>query len=356
MILFSDPVFLVEVVMLSAVLATGLYISYTDIKYRLVPNRWTFSLLVVGVIGQLIMIHFEIAVLSNVIAVFLIALMIALGLIFFGFWAPGDAKLFIAVAVALPPTLCPFSDPFSLQISPCALVVNSLTCYLIVLLFVPLWRQVDKSKRNIDQSNRRQGLQGAWDLAGLLGLTLGFALIVMERPLSYLEAFAALIIGYRLLERGLEAKYWPVLLLPGLSILLFVCFSTKGLKEYILLWGTTWIVELMYLRIRYWYNRAFVQVFPVQFLRPGAILYHPLRVEDNEGEIFIYQASKPLSEQEVRNLHELSREGCLPDEDMVELEQAIPFVPFLVGGAVLTAFFAGNLVPPLVKVVVWLSG
>ena len=45
-----------------------------------------------------------------------------------------------------------------------------------------------------------------------------------------------------------------------------------------------------------------------------------------------------------------------PGEDVLEWEQAIPFVLYIVGAVVLTAFFAGNLVPPLIDLVVWLKG
>jgi prepilin signal peptidase PulO-like enzyme (type II secretory pathway) len=34
----------------------------------------------------------------------------------------------------------------------------------------------------------------------------------------------------------------------------------------------------------------------------------------------------------------------------------MPFVPFITGGVVVTAFFAGNLVPPLIELVGWLRG
>ena len=39
--LFTDPVFLVETAMLSSLLTVGFYTSYTDLKARRVPNRYT---------------------------------------------------------------------------------------------------------------------------------------------------------------------------------------------------------------------------------------------------------------------------------------------------------------------------
>ena len=42
-------------------------------------------------------------------------------------------------------------------------------------------------------------------------------------------------------------------------------------------------------------------------------------------------------------------------EDLVEVEETIPFVPVIAMAVVLTAGFAGNLVPPLVRLIDWLS-
>jgi prepilin signal peptidase PulO-like enzyme (type II secretory pathway) len=39
----------------------------------------------------------------------------------------------------------------------------------------------------------------------------------------------------------------------------------------------------------------------------------------------------------------------------VEVEETIPFVPVIAMAVVLTAGFAGNLVPPLVRLIDWLS-
>lgn len=347
---FSDSVFWVELAMLSALLGVGFYVSYTDIKLRLVPNRYTFALLGLGLIGQLLMIYLDVTILSRVVAILLIGLGIAFALTLFGFWAPGDAKFFWAAVVALPPTLCPSIDPFSLQAAPAALVLNALLCYVFVLLVVPLWRREELKGEEQDRPGGRQWLQAAWGLAGLLGLSLGFALLLLGRPLSYLEGFGALVIGYRLLERGLEPKYWSVVLLPGLIALLYLGMATGGIREYVLLWGATWLVEVVYLQVRHWYSRAFVQSFPVDLLRAGAIPRHRLALQEEQ----ICEAGKPLAESQVNRLRDLARAGGLPGGDTLELEQAIPFVPFIVGAAVLTASFASNLVPPLMALIVWL--
>lgn len=367
MTLFSDPVFLVEWVMLSAVLGVGLYTSYTDLRLRRVPNRYTFALLAVGLLGQLLMVLLEVTTLNRVVAVLLTSLAVALGFTLFGFWAPGDAKLFWAAAVALPPSLCPSFDPFSWQGAPAALVLNALLCYLVVLLLVPLWRREWKRGEEEDRPQGRQWLQAACGLAGLLGLALGFAFLVLERPLSYLEGFAVLVIGYRLLERGLEVRYWQVLLLPGLVAILYLAQAAPGWQRYVLLWGVAWMVELVYLQVRAWYSRALVQWLPIPLVQAGSMSHRSLYLRESDhkltgveekgvDDVFFCEAGKPCPEQQVQRLRELASQGGLPQGDKVEIEQAIPFVPFIASAAVMTALFSGNLIPPLRMLVVWLRG
>ena len=111
---------------------------------------------------------------------------------------------------------CPSPEPLAMQAAPFALILNSLICYLLVLLLVPLWRREPKEEgRFAGRPSRWKTVvaapPGAWP--GCLGLALAFAWLVLQRPLSYLEALAALVVGYRLLDRGLEEKYWTVILL-----------------------------------------------------------------------------------------------------------------------------------------------
>ena len=81
----------------------------------------------------------------------------------------------------------------------------------------------------------------------------------------------------------------------------------------------------------------------------------PRPVHTENGEL-LCEAGEPFSAAQARRLRELGREGGLPGVNALELEQAFPFVPFIVAGALLSALFAGNLVPPLTTLVVWLTG
>ena len=341
--------------MLASLLTVGFYTGYTDLKARWVPNRYTLALLGIGLAGQAAMVALDVTTFGRVGALLGIGLAVAVGLTVFGFWAPGDAKLFWAAVVALPPSLCPSPEPLAMQATPFALILNSLICYLVVLLLVPLWRRETKGEGRSQASRPggRQWLQAAWGLAGLLGLALAFSWLVLQRPLSYLEALAALVIGYRLLDRGLEEKYWSVILLPGIAALLYLSHATGAWQVYLLMLGAVWLLELGYLQVGYQYGRALVQSLPLSEIRTGDVPGRP--VYTGNGEL-LCGAGEPLSAAQARRLHELGREGGLRSGSVLELEQAFPFVPFIVAGAMLAALFAGNLVPPLTTLVVWLRG
>ena len=351
--LFLDSVFWVEWIMLSALLGIGIYVSYTDLTVGRVPNRCTFALLAIGLLGQGLMMLLEVTTLAQIGWLLLTSLGLVLMLTLLGLWAPGDAKFFWAASVALPPTLCVPVGPFSPHSTTPSLFINALWCYLLILLVISFsrrdWKHVDAQGR---PSMRHLGL-AAWALAALLGWVLWVPVLMLDRPLSYLEVLAVIVIGYRLLEWGLEEKYWPVVLWPGTASLIYLVWGTDEKWPYFLIWGVLWLLELGYLRLRHWHRRGFVQVFPLGDVRPGAIPHDTLRGPEKEQ---LCESGTPLSEDQVARLRSLAGEGRLPSGDMLTLEHPFPFVPFIVGGALLMAIFAGNTVLPLIRLIEWLRG
>ncbi len=362
--LFFDPVFWIECVMLSAMLGVSLYVSYTDLTVRRVSNRCTYSLLAVGVTGQLLMIFIGVTTLNQVLMILLIGLVVGYGLHLLGLWAPGDGKLFWAVVMALPPTLCPNFDPFSLQATPIALLINALFCYFVFLLFMLFWRRVWKYGEG--GPGIRQAVQAALGLAGILGIIMVFALLVLKRPLSYLETLVALIVGYRILEWVLKAQYWPIMLGPGIVSLFYLGWSTEGGPVYVAVWGATWVIEVIYQQVRHRHNRLFVQELPVHLLQAGAIPRHSLYVkekdglpvgiktEEDEDYRLVCKRGLILTERQVSRLRDLTRRAVLPQGHLFEVEQSLPFVPFIAGAAVLTSFFSGTMVEPLTNLLLGL--
>ena len=349
--LIGDPVLWVELVMLSALLATGLCVAWTDLRFQRVPNRYTLTLLGIGVTGQVAMAGLGVSGWSHVAGVLLLGLGVALLMMLAGAWSPGDAKMYWAAVAALPPSLCPVGKWVSMETPPAALIVNTLVAYVAVLLAVVAWRQ---RPWTTVKENRGPWLQAAAGLGGLLGLSLSFAHLVLNRPLSYLEAFAFLVVGYRLLEWGLKPERRPVVVIPGLAALALLAVSTGGWGDYVLIWGAAWLVELAFQQVRHGSGRAFGYELPVGRLQPGAVLRHRLVLAGDDGEEMICESGQSLDRRGVELLQKQAASGDLPGT--VEVTRALPFVPFLVAGGLATAAFGGHLAPPLRALLVWVNG
>ena len=311
--------------MLSALLTAGLCVAYTDLRFQRVPNRYTLGLLGIGVTGQVAMVGLGVGGWNQVAGTLLLGLGVALLMMLAGVWSPGDAKMYWAAVAALPPSLCPVGQWVSLETPPAVLIVNALVAYAAVLLAVVAWRQ--RQWKTV-KGNRGPWLQAAAGLGGLLGLALSFAQLVLNRPLSYLEAFAFLVVGYRLFEWGLKPERRPVVVIPGLAALALLAVSTGGWRDYVLIWGAAWLVELAFQQVRQGSGRAFGYALPVERVRPGAALRHRMVLAGDDGAEVIWEGGQSLDQERVNLLQTRAASGDLPGT--VELSRAMPFVPFLV--------------------------
>ncbi len=347
----GDPVLWVELLMLSALLTAGLCVAWTDLRFQRVPNRYTLTLFGIGVAGQVAMVGLGVGGWNQVAGTLLLGLGVALLLMLAGVWSPGDAKMYWAAVAALPPSLCPVGNWVSLETPPAALIVNAVVAYVAVLLAVVVWRQ--REWKTV-KGNRGPWLQAAAGLGGLLGLALSFSHLVLDRPLSYLEAFAFLVVGYRLLEWGLMPERRPVVVIPGLVALALLGVSTGGWKDYALISGAGWLVELAFQQVRHGSGSAYGYELPVGRLQAGAILRHRMVLAGDNGVEVIWEGGQSLDQERVELLQKQAASGDLPGT--VELARTMPFVPFLVAGALTTAVFGGHLAPPLRALIAWLNG
>ena len=343
--------------MLAAVLGIGLWVSLVDISTRRVPNKWTYSLLSIGLLGQGFMLITEVTTPARLAGVFGISLIIAMVLMVIRFWGPGDGKLFWATALALPPSLCPTFQVFSLQNAGPALLINTLVIYLLFSLFASLFFRRNEEKLRVKQKEIKTPIvQVAVRLIGLLGLLLGTSILVMKRPFNYLEALAILVIGYRLFDFLLSPRHWPLLTWSGIGVFAVLCWNADNIVIYAIIWANVWLLELVYKRVRSFYRRKFVQSMPVGALQVGNVLRQSLYVKheresleldsDAEEEPLL-KRGQPLLTRDLRALRRLINEKVLASEDRIEIVHTLPFVPFITLGALLTALVAGHIATPL---------
>ena len=347
----SDPVLWVELVMLSALLTAGLCAAWTDLRFQRVPNRYTLGLLGIGVAGQAAMAGLGVGGWNQLAGTLLLGLAVAFTLTLAGVWSLGDAKMYWAAVAALPPSLCPVGPWISLETPPAALGVNSLSGYVAVLLAVVVWQQ---RQWTAVKGNRDRWLQAAAGLGGLLGLALSFAHLVLNRPLSYLEAFGFLVVGFRLLEWGLEPARRAVVVIPGLAAVAVLTVSSGGGGDYALIWAAAWLVELAFQHLRRGSPQAFKFEVPVEQVRAGSVLGRRLVLAGTDGAEVIWESGQRLDPDRVNLLKERTASGAGPGT--VALTRALPFVPFLVAGGLATAAFGGHLAPPVRALLVWING
>ena len=118
--------------------------------------------------------------------------------------------------------------------------------------------------------------------------------------------------------------------------------------------GAVWVIEVVYLQVRFQYGRVLMRTVSTEEVRAGDVPRHRLELKAADGTV-VCEAGRPLSQKQANRLRRLGNHG-LPEEGSIEREQGFPFVPFIVAGALLTAVFAGNLAPPLVDLGIWLRG
>ena len=196
-----DKVSLLELAMLCAIMTVGVHASYTDIRWREIPNGATWGLLAVGVLGQLGFWALGQTTVQQVVLMVVAGFGVGYVLYAYGFWAPGDAKLFWGVVVALPPTMFPPGPFFSFDAPLWAVLVNALLLNLVVLgvgAGVRRLRHGLVAKGRPEDSGERYGmsdwLRHGLQVAGFSGLVLGAGLILAE-PLTFTEAAVLLILA-----------------------------------------------------------------------------------------------------------------------------------------------------------------
>ena len=345
----SDPVLWVELAMLSALLTAGICVAWTDLRFQRVPNGYTLGLLGVGVAGRIAMAGLGVGGWNQAAGTLLLGLAVAFLLTLTGVWSLGDGKMYWAAVAALPPSLCPVGEWVSFQTPPAALIVNALLGYVAALLALAVWQQRPWTL----QGNRDRWLQAAAGVGALLGLALSFAHLVLNRPLSYLEAFAFLVVGVRLLEWGPEPARRPVVVIPGLAALALLFLTTGGWRDYALIWAAAWLAELAFQHLRR-SGRAFGFEVPAGQVRAGSVLRHRLVLAGDDGGQVIWESGESLDQERVNLLRERAASGAGPGT--VALTRALPVVPFLVAGGLATAAFGGHLAPPVRALLVWIHG
>ncbi|MCD6505926.1 hypothetical protein J7M22_04795, partial [Candidatus Poribacteria bacterium] len=155
-----------------------LYASITDLKERRIRNFCSLGLLYCGFILQVIFWLQGWIPFSYLISVTLGGAVLAYLSYIFNFFAPGDAKLFWAVCVALPPLL--FKSPKGYMFAPIVLGVNVFIPYLVVLFIYALFKTDREERLRVIRTvtSPKAILTRLFGLFGFVGVGIAVSVIV----------------------------------------------------------------------------------------------------------------------------------------------------------------------------------
>lgn len=365
-----DPVFLLEWVLLCSIMVVASYTTYTDTSHREIPNSATWTLLGLGLMGQIgLWVLGEVEFVQTGLS-FLMGFAVGYLLFMYGFWGAGDAKLYWAMVTAMPSTLFGQKWPtvslafFSLDTPIWALLVNTIltnTVFLVVLLVL------HKPKKPIETSanERRKGMGWGWlrsgiESAGLSGLVLGGTTLV-GGTLTLAEAIVVGAVLYLIHEDLTKTPNRVLWVIPGLVIGIFSAIGTGDYLIYLVLWAVLWGIRNVYVYIHSLEYQKFVQPVSIDALQPGMVLHQSIyeapakdRVkvisfgeQSRDTQELIGRTGKPLTVRKVRQLKDLQKRGLFRKwDDQLEIELSLPFAPALMIGISLTLIWAGSIVRP----------
>ncbi|MYC69970.1 MAG: hypothetical protein F4X17_04590 [Gemmatimonadetes bacterium] len=365
-----DPVFLLEWVLLCSIMVIASYTTYTDISHREISNSATWTLLGLGLMGQMgLWVLGEVALVQIGLS-FLLGFAVGYLLFMYGFWGAGDAKLYWAMVAAMPSTLFGQKWPtvslafFSLDTPIWALLVNTIltnTVFLLVLLVIhkptkPIETSTSENRKGMGSGWLRSGLEAA----GLSGLVLGGTTLV-GGTLTLAESIVVGAVLYLIHEDLTKTPNRIIWVVPGIVIGVFSAIGTGDYLIYLVLWAVLWGIRNVYVYIHSLDYQKFVQQVSIDALQPGMVLHQSIyeapakdRVEvvsfgdqgTNTREL-ISRMGKPLTIRKVRQLKDLQKKGLFSEwNDQLEVELSLPFAPALMVGVGLTLIWAGTIVGP----------
>ncbi len=297
--------------------------------------------------------------LNQAALVFLVGFAVSYVLYIYGFWAAGDAKLFWAFVLVLPPTLFPSTSLSSFNAPVWALLLNALvlTCFVLLVLWTVL--RPGRSAEATVGLDASHWLYLGLELAGLIGLVLGFGTFLLGETMTFVEVVVAVLVVYLLVDRFVPRRYRLTLALPGLILGSYTALASGEWPIYLTLWVVCWGVFFLYHLIRRVAPRSFLQRLPIPALREGMVPRVAIYAEDREyrcgtevgqGQDVLCYAGRPLTKGYVRTLHEKSAGGAFaPFGNELEVKLAIPFAPIIAVAGVLTVVLGGSVINPLIE-------
>lgn len=357
-----------ELFLLIAVFSISGYTAYTDTKSCKISNLCTYGLALAGALSQAIFVYLGLLTLPQYLWLILGGLAIAFLLFTLGIWSPGDAKLFWAVSVALPPALLTGAR---WNYAPFVILINTFIPYFCAMVLIILFRTTARQKLQTLRSMLAPSflLRYAFSLLAFGSIALWVNRWLPIR-LDYFGSVCLFIVLYSLFDRAVTKRWQPFVLAP--IALVSLILVGNALPNYLVLLATT---GLLFLVLRFFLaslgDHLFVSEIAVQDLRKGHVPAHII-VRDSTGryrphevaftsfvalaarprdtEVVMEMAPQGLSASQVAELRQLADAGQFANFDnRVKVQTTMPFAPLILLGVILTVSGRGLIVEAIIN-------
>lgn len=333
--------------------AAGFHASYTDLKSGVIRNGCSLGLVAVGLVCQTYLCWVGDSAWSELGIVLAVAIGVAILLYLKRVWSPGDAKLYLGMAVAFPAGMFPEGRMLSTENAPVALLLHSFGLYFAASLVVALCRPMARAAHRISawRTAVSQLLLAAAS-AGLVVLVVGG---LMQRVMGYADALF-LVLGVALLLGGAMSHPLGTGALVALTLGgLYAAAHSAGLLAHVALSLCAALGLLGYELLKVLGGAGIIR--PVELTAVTAGLVPAVafitrstgagtagyRFSDRATKGALCQPHSPLTLQQARHIREWAWTGGDGSSGVtLPVVGVLPFAPFLGAGMVVTVLSAGS--------------
>ena len=358
----------IDIVMLLILMCGILYTTVTDIRSGKIPNKMTFSLILLGLVFQIYLTTAGRQSILQLSAAVFGGLGIAFLMFYLGIWAPGDSKLFWSITLCLPPF---FFTNGKMNYPPVVLAFNTFIPYFAVMMIYVLLKTPTSEK----WENIKKVLKPRFILQLLISffIFIGFSQMLHKTAglkVDYFTTIIFFIILFTVLEKWIERKKIIYLFTP-FTIFTFI-YAYKDITFFILLillFTSVFLVLRFFIGLISGYS--FVYESEVNDLSAGCIPasvivkdkeggYHLKEVRQNsflemsagfpDMEMVMDMSPEGLSEEKISQLKSLSENGCFRGfGDKIKIQVKQPFAPIILAGTLITLACRGVVMSALIE-------
>jgi preflagellin peptidase FlaK len=362
---------LIKIISLIIVVTACIYATYTDVRYRKISNKLTYSLISIAILINLIYLIIGEESIIIFTRNFIITLIASFIMYYTGLWSPGDSKLFLAVAILIP------IDYFKYYLMPSypslAILINSfipgfISLVLFILIKTSLKQKLKSMKRTFNMKFLLEFL-----LTYFIFFSAGTVIInLLFRVTNIVQNFFFIITVYILffyvLDNYVPQKYHRLIysfffIVAIINIIvMFKVSEYISLKEYIFSFVISFFLFLIF---RFFFldlsKFVFIKEKNIKEVREGDVpvemifksedgyykseigyfsLISQIRKTSKNKEI-IGHRPEGLSRNDIRLIKKVSLSGCF---NTLKIQKSIHFALFILIGVLISLLARGNFI------------